>query len=42
MDVKSPFLNGDLKEVVYVVHSQVFVKKGQEHKVYRLNKALWT
>jgi hypothetical protein len=42
IDVKSAFLNGDLKEVVYVVQPLGFEKKGQEHKVYRLNKALWT
>jgi hypothetical protein len=41
MDVKSAFLNGDLKEVVYVVQPQAFVKKGQERKVYKLNKALY-
>jgi hypothetical protein len=41
IDVKSAFLNGDLKEVVYVVQPLGFEKKGQEHKVYRLNKALY-
>jgi transposase InsO family protein len=41
MDVKSAFLNGDLKEVVYVVQPPGYVKKGQEHKVYKLNKALY-
>jgi hypothetical protein len=41
LDVKSIFLNGDLKEEVYVVQPLGFVKKGQESKVYRLNKALY-
>jgi hypothetical protein len=41
MDVKSIFLNGDLKEEVYVVQPLGFVKEGQEHKVYKLSKALY-
>ncbi|KAD1781278.1 hypothetical protein E3N88_42305 [Mikania micrantha] len=40
-DVKSAFLNGDLKEVVYVYQPDGFVKKGQEGKVYKLSKALY-
>jgi hypothetical protein len=36
MDVKSTFLNGDLKEEVYVVQPPGFVIQGQEH-----NKALY-
>jgi hypothetical protein len=41
MDVKSAFLNGDLKEEVHVVQPFGFVVQGQEHMVLRLNKALY-
>jgi hypothetical protein len=41
LDVKSAFLNGDLIEEVYVVQPPRLVKKGQENKVYRINKALY-
>ena len=41
LDVKSPFLNGDLKEEVYLVQPEGFVKKGEEHLVCRLKKALY-
>jgi hypothetical protein len=41
MDVKSSFLNGELKEEVYVSQPPGFTVKGQEHKVYKLNKALY-
>jgi hypothetical protein len=41
MDVKSVFLNGDLREEVYVIQPSGFVVKGQEHKVYKLRKALY-
>jgi hypothetical protein len=40
MDVKSTFLNGDLKEEVYVRQPPRFVVSGQEGKVLRLRKAL--
>ncbi|KAF0903977.1 hypothetical protein E2562_030109 [Oryza meyeriana var. granulata] len=40
MDVKSAFLNGELAEEVYVQQPPGFVIDGQEHKVYRLRKAL--
>ena len=41
MDVKSAFLNGDLKEEVYVQQPPGFVIPGQEGKVLRLHKALY-
>ena len=41
LDVKSSFLNGDLKEEVYLVQPEGFVKKGEEHLVCRLKKALY-
>lgn len=39
LDVKTTFLNGDIQEEVYVAQPEGFVKKGQEHLVYRLIKA---
>jgi hypothetical protein len=33
MDVKSVFLNGDLKEDIFMTQPQGFEAKGQEHKV---------
>lgn len=41
LDVKSAFLNGVLEEEVYVHQSEGFEAKGEEHKVYRLKKALY-
>jgi hypothetical protein len=41
MDVKSAFLNGDLKEEVYVKQPPGFVILGEERKVLRLQKALY-
>ena len=41
LDVKSAFLNGELQEEVYVTQPEGFVKEGEEHKVYRLIKALY-
>jgi hypothetical protein len=41
MDVKSAFLNGDLKEEVYVRQPVGFVMAGQEGKVLRLRKVLY-
>ncbi|KAF0934128.1 hypothetical protein E2562_022818 [Oryza meyeriana var. granulata] len=41
MDVKSAFLNGELAEEVYVQQPPGFAVDGQEHKVYRLPKALY-
>lgn len=41
MDVKSAFLDGPLKEEVYVIQPPRFEIKGKESKVYRLKKALY-
>ncbi|GJX98719.1 retrovirus-related pol polyprotein from transposon TNT 1-94 [Tanacetum coccineum] len=41
MDVKTAFLNGPLKEEVYVTQSGGFVNPDHPDKVYRLRKALY-
>jgi hypothetical protein len=41
MDIKSAFLNGDLREEVYVSQPPGFIVKGQEQNVYKLHKALY-
>ncbi|CAA7399994.1 unnamed protein product [Spirodela intermedia] len=41
MDVKLAFLNGDLKEEVYVEQPAGFISTGNEHKVLKLKKALY-
>lgn len=41
LDVKSAFLNGDLKEEVFVTQPEGFIRQGYEAKVYRLIKALY-
>jgi hypothetical protein len=41
LDVKSSFLNGELKEEVYVEQPQGFIIQGEEEKVYKLRKALY-
>nr|GEV46276.1 integrase, catalytic region, zinc finger, CCHC-type, peptidase aspartic, catalytic [Tanacetum cinerariifolium] len=41
MDVKTTFLNGPLKEEVYVAQPDVFVNPGHPEKVYQLMKALY-
>jgi hypothetical protein len=41
MDVKSAFLNGDLKEDIFMTQPQWFDAKGQEHKVCKLVKDLY-
>ena len=41
LDVKSAFLNGEIKEEVYVHQPEGFIKKGKEDYVLRLRKALY-
>ena len=41
MDVKIAFLNGDLKEEVFMTQPQGFEVEGQEHKVCKLKKDLY-
>nr|GEX15894.1 Gag-Pol polyprotein [Tanacetum cinerariifolium] len=41
MDVKTAFLNGPLKEEVYVAQPKGFVDPDHPEKVYRLRKALY-
>lgn len=40
-DVKSAFLNGDLKDEVYVMQPEGFIIAGNEEKVYHLRKSLY-
>ena len=41
MDVKTTFLNGELKETIYMQQPEGFKIEGQEDKVYKLNKSLY-
>ncbi|WVZ50248.1 hypothetical protein U9M48_001522, partial [Paspalum notatum var. saurae] len=41
MDVKSAFLNGELREEVYVKQPPGFIVEGEEQKVLKLDKALY-
>ena len=41
MDVKTAFLNGDLKENVFMSQPEGFVVKGKEQKVCKLVKSLY-
>ncbi|GJX79655.1 retrovirus-related pol polyprotein from transposon TNT 1-94 [Tanacetum coccineum] len=41
MDIKTTFLNGPLKEEVYVTQPDGFIDPGHPEKVYRLGKALY-
>ena len=39
--MKLAFLHGDLKEEVFIDQSSGYAKLGNEHKVYKLKKALY-
>ncbi|WJZ97236.1 hypothetical protein VitviT2T_015857 [Vitis vinifera] len=41
MDVKTTFLNGHLKETIYMVELEGFVVKDQEQKVYKLQRSIY-
>ena len=41
MDVKTAFLNGSLEETIYMVQQEVFIAKGQEKKVCKLQKSIY-
>lgn len=41
LDVKTAFLNGDLKETVYMEQPEGYVIKGKENQVYKLKKAIY-
>ncbi|GJT69074.1 copia protein [Tanacetum coccineum] len=41
MDVKTTFLNGELREEVYVSQPEGFVDQDSPHHVYKLKKALY-
>ena len=41
LDVETAFLHGELKKKVFVVQSEGFIVSGQEHKVYKLKRALY-
>ncbi|GKG10282.1 retrovirus-related pol polyprotein from transposon TNT 1-94, partial [Tanacetum coccineum] len=41
MDIKTAFLNGELKEVVYVSQPEGFVDQNNPSHVYKLKKALY-
>ncbi|KAG7556107.1 Integrase catalytic core [Arabidopsis suecica] len=41
LDVKTAFLHGELKEIVYVSQPEGFIKEESQNKVYKLNKALY-
>nr|GFB60240.1 putative Gag-Pol polyprotein [Tanacetum cinerariifolium] len=41
MDVKTAFLNGNLREEVYVRHPDGFVDPDNPNHVYKLQKALY-
>lgn len=40
VDVATAFINGDLKEEVYIKQPEGFVSQGQEHFVCRLKKSI--
>lgn len=42
LDMKFAFFNGVLEDEVYMLQLEGFEKKGEEHKKYRLLKALYS
>ena len=41
LDIKLAFLNGELKEDVYVDQPEGYIATGNEDEVYKLHKALY-
>ena len=41
MDMKTAFLNGYLKEEVYMSQPEKFISKGRANQVYRLKKSIY-
>ena len=41
IDVKTAFLNENLKKTIYMVQSEGFIAKGQEKKVCKLQKSIY-
>jgi hypothetical protein len=41
MDIKLTFLNGDMQEEVYIEQSMGFIIADKEHKVLKLQKAMY-
>lgn len=41
LNVKTAFLNGEIKEEVYIVQPEGFIVRGKEEQVYKLEKALY-
>ena len=40
MDIKTTFLNGYLEEDIYMDQPEGFVAKGQDSKVYKLQRSI--
>jgi len=41
MDVKTDFLNSDLKEEVYMYQPEGFISSGKENRVCKLKKSIY-
>ena len=41
MDVKTTFLNGNLKEEIYIMQPEGFIAKNQEHMVYKMTRSIY-
>ena len=41
MDVKTAFLNDNLEEEIYMMQSECFIEKNQEHMICKLNNSIY-